>query len=358
MQMKDLEALEIPKESEPTIERPLSAEEKALKEVEKTMPAIVAPETALPAIRFALFNFFIANPDQTREGFNKDLDREISKLSALGAKEEKYKNNDKIPTVGTEVEFPIEWMDEALDPNILTKMGVKNEKEPTYDHLYEVNPSWSYSTAVQSRIIQELRNSKIIKDEENRSLSLHLSFGAPTFIKDKTNFFDPKNMADFFVNISTIAYSSERRINSRKSTGTFLLREHRLDKNDKTGSFRFEIKTLGFDDATAFRSIEEMQMLCSAYFANLKNNLTPQDCDKIDIKLASLWNLFVDNFENFIQNKNFDDVALNACANYGQSTKIVKNHPEIIPEARLIFATYAKEVKRILFPTLNPELEE
>ncbi len=320
-------------------------EEKIFHEIEKTLEVITESKTASPAIKLALYNFFKQNPDYKTE----DLDREIAKLDELAMKEESYKNNNKVPTVGTELEFPIEWITKN-ESDTLTILGVKNEPEPQYDHLHEVNQHFSYSSETQARVIEELKKARIIRVSDDQSLSLHVNFGVPKNLISREDFQDVTNLADFFVNVSTITYASVQRIDTRKSANTFIAHATDVEKNEKTGNLRFEIKTLGFENLVAYRAVEELQMICAAYFASIKKKYDSGQCDGEDNKLQTIWDEFVDEFIQLIDKYHpRGDSPIGIYSNYGQCVLLLKEHPEINEEARLIFSKYAREVKSLLF---------
>lgn len=324
--------------------------EQAMAEVEKTVPAISTPDTALPAIKFSLFNFFRANPNYSTD----DLDREIAKMSALGAREEIYKCSHKVPTVGTEVEFPTSWL-KTGDIKILNELGVRNEPELSTlsdKLLWEVNQGYSYSASVQARVLQELGNAKIIHPNEH--LSLHINLGTPDYLKDSDKVRDDHSEVYFFINSSTIAFTTTERMEKRKRYGTYTLSNEDVKESDRGSKFRFEIKSHELNDKGAYRAISDIQMLAAGFFTSLKKE-HGLNFDEMDQRINNVWEDFKIEFIEILMLSKmpklkeigkfmvFKDMYESANFNF------LKNNPEVRETARLVFSKHARQVKDILF---------
>ncbi len=341
-------------ESEPILDKPSSAKEKALQEVEKTLPAISAPETALPAIKFALFNFFIVNPDVNAENYSELLGREITKLSALAAKEEKYKNNDKIPPIGIELEFPIEGLDDSnIDIDKLHQIGINNGPEANHSDLWELRSSPSFSATTQSRIIEEARKSNIIGSKEN--LSLHINLGVPNDIEEKTrDTIYSTSSTNAFVNSGTLAFTTVARLESRKTQGVYTVKDTSIENVGRNNTFRLELRTHEFEDYKTYRAMNEVQLVAAAYFEYIRNF----NQKNTNHKLIEAWNKLNRSYKDICEKNKLPNDELDAFdTDYKATIEILKKHPEIQSEMRLIYSECAREVKEVLFPNQDLELE-
>lgn len=323
----------------------ITEEENIFREVERILPSIVAPETALPAIRFALFNFLIVNQDKSAEEYGKLLDREIAKLSALGAKEEKYKSNDKIPSVGIELEFPDEGLNDSnIDIDKLEDLGIHSGPETNHPELWELRTSPSFSTSTQSKIIEEARKSNIIGAEEN--LSLHVNLGVPVDINErKQDVIYSTSSTDVFVNSATLAFTSVERLEKRKTLGVYTVKNTSIENVGTNNVFRLELRTHEFNDSLVYRALSEIQLVAASYFEYIRS-LNKKEYQK---ELTEVWYDLCQKYKDVCNKYRLPSEELTAFdTDYKNTIKVLSAHPEIRSEMRSIYTESSTKIKKIL----------
>ncbi|MDB5204204.1 MAG: hypothetical protein JWP09_232 [Candidatus Taylorbacteria bacterium] len=337
------------------LDRVSTAQEKALQDVENTLHTITAPETALPAIRLSLYNFFIANPDEQAERYNELLNIEIKKLSSLSIKEDEFKKNKKIPPIGVEVEFPSDWLDKSsIDYSELNKMGVNNGPESNhYIELWEVRTSPTFNASTQSKIFEELKQCNLIKDDEH--LSMHINLGIPKEINEEkdSHIYETSSTATF-INTSTLAFVTADRLINRKSINTYIVNDSSVESVGRKNKFRLELRTHELNDGTAYRAMSNIQLVSVCYFEYIKSITT----DKIDEKLINCWQKLNSEFAEIIARYKLpEDELYTLNSDYKELIKILWDRPDIQKEIRFVYSECAREVKDILFPDQDSELE-
>jgi hypothetical protein len=313
-----------------------------LQGAEEMIKVVNSPERAAPAIKMHFLNFLRSGIGHT----NEEAEIEIRKMQELADKEQKYKANEKVPTIGTEIEIPKEWMGKGVATELDT-LGIHNEEEPHHDTLWEINQNWSYSYAVQARVIEECRKMEVVRNPENDgALSLHVNFGIPKFINNHIRIHDNLYSLEF-VNASAAAYSSVNRLKRRKTTSTYSVKED-ADDNPKTGYYRFEIRPHEFKDKQAYKMLFELQMLTAGFFAFSKDKFAPEASDKQDLELSKEWQEFMDKcnalFDKYgIKRENLPDT------DYTEQILVMENDPEFVPSIQKLFSEYAIRLRDIIF---------
>ncbi len=263
--------------------------------------------TAEGAIKLHIYNFLFKNPDASKE----ELKATFKKINKLSETEKEYSHeNNFLPTIGIELEVPLKDLTYE-DISVLNQLKIHNESaEDEFGLLWEVNPSFSYSPSVQSRIIQELAEMNAIPlkfDKRKRNphlkrvsektediLSLHINFGIPiktTRQQLERGFLVPSFLVNDLLNY---AFTSPKRITNRK-TSTSLRFVHDAEDSEKNKNFtnlRLELRASEFRDYPTYRLIAESQKIIALFIAHMKFNLGDREMNDKEKLLAQLWGGF------------------------------------------------------------------
>lgn len=315
-------------------------------------------DTALPAITFSLFNFLRLNPNASEE----ELKRELHKLQDMSNKESEYSNaRNPLPTIGVEVEVP-DWKLTQDKVAVLDILGIPNYAE-VRDYLWEVNPNYSYSAEVQSRILQELvkldaipidaRTSKMRKDV---LLSLHVNFGMPTGISTE-ELIKYRQQMTLLNDLVVYAFSSYQRILGRKFRTSYRF-DHDAASSEKSQRrpshpsrlssriVRLELRAGEFRDYPTFRMLSESQRLVAMFVAYVKT----RESIATTFSEACLADLWVDFEKEGLAYLKEQDLVPNAIDNEITETHVVSSmiFTTLRADARSIITRYANKVSDII----------
>ncbi len=335
----------------------LTKEEQALLEMEMILASMNVPETFLPASRISLFNFLIVNPYNTSEEFKERLDRELKKLYKYANKEILYSQNKKIPPIGIELEIPSECLsDSTIDVNKLGDLGIPNGPEANhYAELWEIRNSPTFSASTQSKILEELRKTNLVGSEEN--LSMHINLGIPADIDKKNgNNIYKTTSTSTFIDASTLAFVSPERLSNRKSLGVYTVKNTSIENiSDRKNQFRLELRTHEFNDYTAYRAMNDIQLVSVCYFEYIRS-ITDNNVNE---KLITCWQKLNTEFKEIVDRYRLPNDELGAFdTDYKKLKKILWDKPDIQKEVRFVYSECAREVKAILFPNQDFDAEE
>ncbi len=321
--------------------------EKVFAALDKTRLRNFEP-TAIPAIKLHLYNFFANHADMDEE----ELQKEINKCKRWSEMEKEYgEKNNPLPTIGIEIEI----LKENLTPDkvaVLRDLGIPNHEEFNSSRIWEVNPDFSYSPWLQSRVIQELAAMEVLPLQEaigsrygrvpaQRILSLHINLGWPRVIIYKISHCN---------NIETLSDTLNYAFTSTKRIRQLKVLPYNLKKSKKSSSgknnevfFRLELKAPEFRDYPSYRMLAEAQRIGAMLFSYIKKmeNLPLSPVEK---KLADLWFNFNGEVSEF-KEYGIEPGALNDKPE--EAIKILANS-DLKQKSREIFGRYARRAGEIL----------
>ncbi|KKS92797.1 MAG: hypothetical protein UV68_C0035G0007 [Candidatus Collierbacteria bacterium GW2011_GWC2_43_12] len=249
-------------------------------------------ETTREALLMYAFNFLRSHPKMS----GQERKRLVRRLKILSKEEEKYRSAEvPLPTVGLELEIPL-VPDREIYQEIIEALQIKTYDEQ--EDLWEVINAFSYSSGLQMRVLEELIKMRAmpIADPEIRNifykemmLSLHINLGVPKDIEGVIGEFDEE--IDILVDGLVYGFVSPLRLRHRKTRNDGIswdIKDHEVQKSEKSGKKRLEIKVTEFSDATSYRMIDEAQILAGAMFAYIKNQLG-LPVSSIEKEMAGEW---------------------------------------------------------------------
>lgn len=322
----------------------------------------VAP-TATSVIQLHMFNFLSRNPHATDE----EMQNEFEKINRLSDRENLFSDiKNPLPTIGVEIEIPHVYLTNERVA-ILDAFQINNYPE-VFDDLWEVNPDFSYSAAVQARIIQEVVqlgavpiDAKTGKIRSSTPLSLHVNFGMPQInglndveIKYRKYDDEMKLLNDLIV----YGFTSVERIWGRKTLGSIRISdEASKSKKDKNANgevqeefsgysqvIRMELRVNEFKDYPTYRMLFESQRLV----AMLTSQIKYQEGATLTFAEACLADLWVD-FEKEI-NSYFksESVTQNMVDNNPSKLVNMLQTTDLQKWSRFLISDYARKANRII----------
>ena len=289
-----------------------------IKKVQESIRGQKIAPTALSTVKLHMYNFFARNPGASES----QIETELGKLETLTRKENSCGDpRNPLPTVGIEIELPIEWLNKEK-VYVLNALGISNYEE-TFTGIWEVNAQYSYSATTQARLIQELVNLGAVptktdsdKISATEPLSLHLNFGIPTDFENippNNSFFDTYNSQVRSLNdLLVYAFTSVDRLRQRKSRTSVKERETKvvsIHNQSKLSWRRLELLAVEFKDSSSFRMILDAQKLMSMLVAYAKYDykMTHSETEEL---LAKLWISFEAEVSGYLQAKKLEPNAV------------------------------------------------
>ncbi len=243
-------------------------------------------ETITPAAR--MFYYAKSTMAEVEEGRGAvDTLQLAKKIERMNAQEQWYRRCRQMPTVGIEIEVPVEFLDTS-DVALLEQLEIPGEYEDPSD-LYEVNPVYTYSPWPQARIVQSLAELNMLpiardgKIREDKTLSLHINFGVPKELSEHDDLgFDMSKLPESYLlaNAMAIGFGPTRRLAERKTIHMLHYkndakessknRVYNEDEEFASSAMRFEVRATEFRDFPTYRLLAEGQLVAAAMFASFE----------------------------------------------------------------------------------------
>lgn len=340
-------------------------------------------ETALPALRLHLFNYLLKHKDAD----DADLEKEFTRINRLSSLEREFASEgNPLPTIGIEIELP----KTQLTPEIVKVLNtLEIQNEDAIDRaglLWEVNPSFSYSPSVQSRVLEELAvigavplatdaeggTSRVPKEE---AFSLHVNFGIPPSIDGAMLMSEE---ATFFLLNDCLTYafaSSERLLLRKTSTSIHLAKSAEKSKKIKnkekempgeedggyysqtaSGLRRVELRAMEFRDYPTFRMLSESQKLMAMLFGHLehKQGIKQTPSEKA---IAKLWSAFATEVSEYFSRRGLKMKMIDGDLGKQYVARMLEES-DLKEWCRSIIQRYAAEVTVLLKPEVEIGGEE
>lgn len=243
--------------------------------------------TAIPATRFHMFNLFLKDPCASEDVINQHL----GKMKHLSRLEEQSQRDGILPTIGVEIEVPKTKRVKRFK-KYLKDLGIRNEDAQANQNgvdLWEFNPTFSYNSFTQARILQEFVEIGIIPITGNQipkdtSLSLHINIGVLEELEEWLG----EHIAQTRIlnELLTYSYTSPKRLKSRKTSTSLTWNKSALPIRGRRMFTRIEMRATEFKDASGYRMLAEAQEIWTCLFAFIKN---PKERTELDWELAKIW---------------------------------------------------------------------
>jgi len=363
----------------PSEDEPLDIEQKKKLAICETVNKLIVmgeggtefEKTALPAARLQAFNFISQNPNYTK----KDLDELLKKANELILSEQKYGSLDvPLPTIGIEIEFDQTTLTsdkrQVLDALEIPNYEDVNSKEPntTPRSIWEINPDFSYSPKVQSRILHELIDMDIVPTSLNEygdryidsklPLSLHVNFGLPEVIDDPREVTKHFSLMSKLNSFMALAFSSPERIENKEYGYVFSPKDEKTKSSLKSGRekksigelvnskiLRLESRALEFRDKSTYRLMAESQCIIGAAIAFLKNDYGHNTTNKENRMNEIFGELMIK------VNALLLEYDLNADSLYDDTKEVAQamRETDVSKDAREIMTEFARKIHKIAF---------
>lgn len=301
--------------------------------------------TAEPACQLMAYNTLTSGEFENNE---TTLIKQIKRLSQI---EWTHRHKKLLPTIGIELELPKEvFTQEQI--NVLNRSGIICSPDHFYVDQMEVAPSFSYSSEVQSRILEECAklgiNRENINTREYTDSSLHINLGIPKEINTKDD--DYKFDRRVLVDAITYAYVSATRIFNRKTDES--VKEKPAAESQTDSVLRLEIRTAEFADKSTYRMLKEVQLLAGSFFAFAKEKqgkLLQTSSENKEAKMSAIWDSFRVHALDILSEFGIFDKEQ---ALYDRDRKtaaiFIKEVPELKKSLRSLFTTYAWKIRQVV----------
>ncbi len=343
------------------------------KAIELTEQIPDLPETIKPAIQLFFFNNLNAFDSQLSEEERNTMNhRTLEKYKQYIVLEKKAEEDPLLPTIGVEIEVPSDFPVDEKYFSATEYLDIPNG----YDQAWEFACKFSYSASTQNFLVHELIRGGFIETEEQQErkkirgsgdFSLHVNLGLPLELTAYLN--NPKNItkdqayneygerADRLVNALTYGFSSQERLNNRKTKIRMNLTNY-AEKSKKRSSAtaeeqpeqwsRLEIRSLELRDLTFYRMLKEAQLLAAALFSrSLEVGGKEETGLSRAWKLSKAWNDFESKVDEILSQHNLKLDSLDDDIRWGK----VLEQTNIQKEMRNLITDTSKLIQNIIIKT-------
>lgn len=357
----DLHEIESPQPAKPQSEL-LKLANKARNIANEVIVAGEMDERIGPAARLHIYNAL--KGDNNNDIPQKDIDK-IQRMSQV---ERRYAlKKDFLPTIGIEIETPETSLNKSTQ-QVLKELNIPNTIGSDYPiRLWEVNPDYSHSPLVQSRVLQELAHmeaipidSKTGKLPRDARTSLHINFGLLKVTSREMDSIQNKFHEDISLlnDILTYAFASPYRIRNRKTRNSYDIKvakdeDHKVFyREGKPALMRLELRAGEFRDYPTFRLLAEAQALTGSLLADIKleEGFYTGGPSDTEVKIASLWQKIKDEITEYLRPYN---LRFNLVDYDPEEAASVMEIPGFKEGCRKIVSKYAKMVLAEVFPKDN-----